>query len=64
MFLNGKNLGRYDAEGPQRTLYIPRAFLKSGKNSVIMFESGVPASSMEIDTVSDLIWDETEEFHI
>ena len=64
VFVNGRNLGRYDALGPQRTLYIPRSFLKSGENVVIVFESGKPSDSYTIDTVSDLIWDDTVDFHI
>lgn len=64
VFVNGHNLGRYDARGPQRTLYIPRSFLRSGDNSVIVFESGKPSSKYTIETVSDLIWGETVDFHI
>ena len=64
MFVNGRNLGRYDALGPQRTLYVPRSFLTSGDNTVIVFESGKPSNSYAIDTVSNLIWGETTDFHI
>uniref|UniRef100_A0A0K0CVY1 Beta-galactosidase n=1 Tax=Angiostrongylus cantonensis TaxID=6313 RepID=A0A0K0CVY1_ANGCA len=37
--VNGKNLGRYWAsEGPQYTLYVPSAFLRPGKNCVMIIE--------------------------
>jgi len=38
-FINGVNLGRYWKIGPQYSLYVPAAFLKSGQNEVIIFES-------------------------
>jgi len=63
VFVNGRNLGRYDALGPQRTLYIPRSFLKSGDNTVIIFESGKPSNSYKINTVTNLIWGESTDFH-
>ena len=38
--VNGHNLGRYyNSAGPQKTLYLPAPFLKSGENEVIVFES-------------------------
>ncbi len=38
-WINGFNLGRYwTPEGPQKTLYIPAALLKEGKNELIIFE--------------------------
>ncbi|MBQ8685546.1 MAG: beta-galactosidase [Clostridia bacterium] len=37
--LNGFNLGRYWAIGPQKTLYVPASILKEGKNELIVFES-------------------------
>lgn len=39
VWINGFNLGRYwTPEGPQKTLYIPAALLKEGKNELIIFE--------------------------
>ena len=64
MFVNGRNLGRYDALGPQRTLYIPRSFFKSGDNTIILFESGKPPNSYTIDTVSEIEWGETTDFQV
>uniref|UniRef100_A0A8C9RD74 Si:dkey-224e22.2 n=1 Tax=Scleropages formosus TaxID=113540 RepID=A0A8C9RD74_SCLFO len=38
VFVNGQNLGRYWPIGPQKTLYLPGPWLKSGTNQVIVFE--------------------------
>lgn len=38
VFINGFNVGRYWNEGPQKTLYIPWAILKSGQNIIEVFE--------------------------
>ena len=37
--LNGFNLGRYWEVGPQKTLYVPKGLLKTGKNELIVFET-------------------------
>ena len=38
--VNGINIGRYyNALGPQRTLYVPAPFLKTGKNEIMIFET-------------------------
>ena len=37
--INGFNIGRYWEIGPQETLYVPSAILKSGENEIIVFES-------------------------
>ncbi len=40
VMVNGRNIGRYfNAAGPQRTLYVPAPFLKSGENEILVFES-------------------------
>jgi len=39
VFVNGFNFGRYwNDAGPQQTLYVPAPFLKTGENTVIVFE--------------------------
>lgn len=38
-FLNGVNLGRFWAAGPQKRLYIPAPLLKTGENELILFET-------------------------
>ena len=38
--INGRNIGRFNnAEGPQKTLYVPAPFLKKGTNVVTVFSS-------------------------
>ncbi len=37
--INGFNIGRYWSIGPQKTLYVPAAVLKQGKNEIVVFES-------------------------
>jgi beta-galactosidase len=37
-FINGFNLGRYWDVGPQKTLYVPGALLKTGANEIVLFE--------------------------
>ncbi|BAU55312.1 glycoside hydrolase family 35 protein [Mucilaginibacter gotjawali] len=38
VWVNGHNLGRYWAVGPQQTLYLPGEWLKKGKNDIVVFE--------------------------
>nr|XP_046170524.1 beta-galactosidase-1-like protein 2 [Oncorhynchus gorbuscha] len=38
VFINGQNLGRHWSIGPQKTLYLPGPWLKSGSNQIIVFE--------------------------
>uniref|UniRef100_A0A8C7XRB5 Si:dkey-224e22.2 n=1 Tax=Oryzias sinensis TaxID=183150 RepID=A0A8C7XRB5_9TELE len=38
VFVNGQNLGRYWFIGPQRFLYLPGHWLRSGENQIILFE--------------------------
>jgi beta-galactosidase len=38
VFLNGRNLGKYWEIGPQQTLYVPAAWLKKGRNEVVVFD--------------------------
>jgi beta-galactosidase len=37
-WINGFNLGRYWARGPQQTLYIPAPLLRSGQNELVILE--------------------------
>jgi beta-galactosidase len=41
VFVNGINLGRYWRVGPQQTLFLPGAWLKRGRNEIVVFETGV-----------------------
>ena len=38
VFVNGFNLGRYWARGPQMTLYVPKGLLRETGNELIVFE--------------------------
>ncbi|XP_071215688.1 beta-galactosidase-1-like protein 2 [Salvelinus alpinus] len=38
VFINRQNLGRHWSIGPQKTLYLPGPWLKSGNNQIIVFE--------------------------
>ncbi|WP_303973942.1 beta-galactosidase family protein [Streptococcus merionis] len=38
-FINGVNLGRFWNEGPILSLYLPKGFLKKGRNEIIVFET-------------------------
>ncbi len=38
VWVNGHNLGRYWAIGPQQTLYLPAEWLKNGDNEVVVLE--------------------------
>ncbi|XP_054166384.1 beta-galactosidase-1-like protein 2 [Oppia nitens] len=54
VFINGFNLGRYYEIGPQKTLYIPSPLLKSGKNTISMFELHSATNSIEFVDTPDL----------
>ncbi|MGF2411046.1 glycoside hydrolase family 35 protein [Ferruginibacter sp.] len=38
IWVNGYNLGKYWNVGPQQTVYVPKEWLKTGKNEIIIFE--------------------------
>lgn len=38
MWVNGKSLGKFWGIGPQQTLYLPKPWLKKGKNEIVVFE--------------------------
>jgi len=44
-FVNGFNVGRYWKVGPQYSLYIPAAVLRTGENEIIIFELESATSS-------------------
>ena len=54
--VNGHNLGRYfNLAGPQKTLYLPAPFLKSGENEVLVFDSdGTDSLVLEFSDTPDL----------
>ena len=54
--VNGHNLGRYfNPAGPQKTLYLPAPFLKSGENEILVFDSdGTDSLVLEFSDTPDL----------
>ncbi len=48
VWLNGQALGRVWNIGPQKTLYVPGPWLKSGENEVVVFDlEGAPERSLQ-----------------
>jgi beta-galactosidase len=45
VWVNGHNLGRYWAIGPQQTLYVPAEWLKKGQNTITVLELLKPQQS-------------------
>ncbi|HEX3021138.1 MAG TPA: beta-galactosidase family protein [Lachnospiraceae bacterium] len=55
VIVNGRNIGRYWQEGPQRRLYIPGPYLKEGSNRIIVFETeGLVGNGIELKDEPDL----------
>lgn len=48
VYINGFNLGRYWAIGPQVTLYVPKGILKKENEIVVFEEEGAACSSVQI----------------
>lgn len=59
-WINGHNLGRYWNIGPHQTLYCPAPWLKSGRNELIVFESG-GASNRVVRGLSEPILNQVNE---
>ncbi|KQR95498.1 beta-galactosidase [Chryseobacterium sp. Leaf180] len=59
VFLNGKNLGKYWKIGPQQTIYVPAAWLKKGKNELVVFDA-LKSGHTTISTVSKPILDQNQ----
>lgn len=50
--VNGVNIGRYDCDkGPQKTYYLPKCYLKEGKNEIIVFESDSASGEIAVELV-------------
>lgn len=59
VWINGHNLGRYWRTGPQQTLYVPREWLRSGKNEIQVFELLKPENK-ELSALSKPILDQLQ----
>ncbi len=54
-WINGFNLGRYWARGPQQALYLPAPLLKQGLNELIIFElHGTESLKVDLRALPDL----------
>lgn len=54
VWLNGFLLGRYDAAGPQRTLYAPAPLWRGGENNLLILEMSTCGDRIEIKDTPDL----------
>jgi beta-galactosidase len=57
VWVNGHALGRYWSIGPQQTLYLPGAWLKRGRNEVVVFELNSPGTPPRLSGLSHPILD-------
>jgi len=55
VWINGHNLGRYWAIGPQQTLYVPAEWLIKGNNQIVVLEL-INTSQSVIKTVRSQYW--------
>lgn len=61
VWVNGHNLGRFWSIGPQQTLYLPGAWLKSGRNEIVVFDLVAHAAASKIAGLSHPILDQLNE---
>jgi beta-galactosidase len=61
VWVNGHNLGRYWNIGPQQTLYLPGAWLKTGRNEIIVFDLVAHSAAPKISGLSHSILDQLNE---
>ncbi|PJJ83555.1 glycoside hydrolase family 35 protein [Mucilaginibacter auburnensis] len=45
VWINGHNLGKYWEIGPQQTLYVPKEWLKKGRNDIVVLELTKPSQT-------------------
>ena len=57
VWVNGHALGRFWHVGPQRTLYLPGAWLKKGRNEVIVFDLAAHTEPPKLSGLSHSILD-------
>ncbi|KAK7476642.1 hypothetical protein BaRGS_00032117 [Batillaria attramentaria] len=54
VIVNGINLGRYWEKGPQKTLYLPAPFLRTGKNEILVYEEFASGENIYFDSEPQL----------
>ncbi|WP_461098036.1 glycoside hydrolase family 35 protein [Spirosoma luteolum] len=57
VFVNGYNLGRFWQVGPQQTLYVPGCWLKTGTNTIVVFDQTNPTVLQSVTTVATPVLD-------
>ncbi|MBR2638377.1 MAG: beta-galactosidase [Bacteroidaceae bacterium] len=45
VWINGRSLGRFHCDGPEKTLYLPGCWLKEGENEIIILDWAGPSKS-------------------
>lgn len=53
IFVNGRNLGRYNSVGPQQTLYVPAPWLNRGENQLMVFEEKEAEGNIQFSPSAD-----------
>ncbi len=61
IWVNGHNLGRFWNIGPQQTLYLPGAWLKIGRNEIIVFDLVAHSEALKIAGLRHSILDQLNE---
>jgi beta-galactosidase len=61
VWVNGHNLGRFWNIGPQQTLYLPGAWLKNGRNEIILFDLAAHSAAPKIAGLTHPILDQLNE---
>ena len=56
-WVNGHHLGRYWKIGPQRTLYVPREWLRAGGNDIVVLQME-EGGNHSIEGLGDAVYDE------
>ena len=56
--INGFNLGRFSADGPASTLFVPKGTMKPGKNELLVFESqrGNQTGTRQMELIDHMVW--------
>jgi beta-galactosidase len=61
IWVNGHNLGRFWNIGPQQTLYMPGAWLKIGRNEIVLFDLVAHSTAPKIAGLAHSILDQLNE---
>jgi len=56
VWINGHNLGRYWRIGPQQSLFVPAAWLKEGRNEIIVLDL-LPGGNRSVQGIKELVFE-------